>query len=159
MAKGEDMYPVAVRNEDGKIVVVASGDIARMKFDGREFRFFEIGDSAAHPDYRSQGINRHIKHFLLSEAVKMHFDSIHTETRSAWKAPNFANSKNGMTTAGHSGPTVKSAVQKIFRNFGSKSQSGFTSDGSLNMVDDAVTHYGDTTKTTLKRNYHADASR
>lgn len=97
---GEDMYPVAVRNEDGQIVVVASGDIARMTFDAREFRFFEIGDSAAHPDYRSQGINRHIKHFLLSEAAKMHFDSIHTETRAAWKAPNFANSKNGMTYGG-----------------------------------------------------------
>jgi len=100
---GENMYPVAVRNEKGKIVVVANGDFARITFENdniQEFRFLEIGDSASHPDYRGQGINRHVKHFLLTEAVKMGFHSIHTETRAAWISPNIANSKNGMEYGG-----------------------------------------------------------
>lgn len=99
-ANGENIYPVVVRNEAGHIVVVANGDIATMRFPDAEFRFFEIGDSAGHPDYRKQGINRYIKHFLLSEAAKMDFDSIHTETRAAWKSPNFGNAKNGMLCYG-----------------------------------------------------------
>jgi hypothetical protein len=94
------MYPVAVRNAEGRIVVVASGDIAKMSFGDREFRFFEIGDSAGHPDYRKAGLNRRIKHFLLSEATKMDFDSIHTETRAAWLSPNMGNARNGMVYSG-----------------------------------------------------------
>jgi|GEM_PF-1510840 len=97
---GENMYPIGVRNAQGKIVVVANGDIARMTFGNQEFRFFEIGDSAGHPDYRNIGMNRLIKHHLLSEAAKMDFDSIHTETRAAWTSPNIGNAKNGMVYGG-----------------------------------------------------------
>lgn len=93
-------FPVVARNAEGRIVVVANGDLGEISVEGKPFRFLEIGDSAANPEYRGLGINRTIKHFIISQAVSMGYHSVHTETRAAWGSPNFGNAKNGMLYRG-----------------------------------------------------------
>lgn len=92
--------PFVVRNDKNQIVGVASGDLGEVTFDNRTFRFMEIGDSASDPAYRELGLNRIIKHKLISEAKLRGFDSIHTETRACWGNPNFGNARNGMIYCG-----------------------------------------------------------
>lgn len=97
---GSDLLPVVVRNAEGKIVAIANGDMAEIDLNGKKFKFLEIGDSAADPAYRSMGLNRLIKHYIISRAAKLGFNSVHTETRAAWGSPNFGNAKNGMEYRG-----------------------------------------------------------
>lgn len=92
----DGIFPVVVRNEEGQIMAVANGDMGEITVGGQPFRFLEIGDSAADPSVHRLGLNRHIKHYIIQEAIRMGFDSIHTETRAAWGSPNFGNAKNGM---------------------------------------------------------------
>lgn len=96
----ETTYPIVARNKEGKIVSVTSGDLGEIDLEGRVFRFLEIGDSASNPDYRGYGLNRYLKAMLIKEGKRMDFDSIHTETRASWGAPNFGNAKNGMVYCG-----------------------------------------------------------
>lgn len=93
-------YPFVVRGPGGEIAVVTNGDMADYSFDGKPFRFLEIGDSASDPSYRHMGLNRALKAALITKAKQLGFDSIHAETRAAWGAPNFGNAKNGMTYCG-----------------------------------------------------------
>lgn len=93
-------YPFVIRNPGGDIVVVTNADMAEYSFDGRQFKFLEIGDSASDPVYRHMGLNRALKAALITKAKQLGFDSIHAETRAAWGAPNFGNAKNGMAYCG-----------------------------------------------------------
>lgn len=92
--------PFVVRNDKNQIVGVASGDLGKITFGNRTFRFMEIGDSGSDPAYRGLGFNRIIKHKLISEAKLEGFDSVHTETRACWGSPNFGNARNGMIYCG-----------------------------------------------------------
>ncbi|MBI3366161.1 hypothetical protein HY041_00845 [Candidatus Roizmanbacteria bacterium] len=96
--KDESTMPFVIRNENGLIVAVANADLAEMNFDNtpQSFRFVEIGDSATHPDSRGGGFNRVIKAKIISTMKELGYDSVHTESRASWGAPNFANAKNGM---------------------------------------------------------------
>lgn len=96
--KDKSTMPFVIRNEQGLIVAVANADLAEMHFYNCEqpFRFVEIGDSATHPALRGGGLNRMIKANIISEMKKLGYDSVHTETRASWGAPNYGNAKNGM---------------------------------------------------------------
>lgn len=96
----ENILPVVVRNEEGAIVAVANGDMGEISIAGQPFKFLEIGDSAANPNYHKMGLNRNIKHHIIGEAIDLGFHSIHTETRAAMKSPNYGNAKNGMRYRG-----------------------------------------------------------
>lgn len=98
----ESVMPFIIRNEEGLIVAISNADLAQIQLRnvGRPFRFMEIGDSATHPDFRGAGLNRIIKTEIIRAGKRLGFDSIHTETRACWGAPNYGNSKNGMTYCG-----------------------------------------------------------
>lgn len=100
--KDESTMPFVIRNERGLIVAVANADLAEMHFKNavQSFRFVEIGDSATHPDVRNGGFNRVIKARIISTMKGLGYDSVHTETRASWGAPNFGNAKNGMEYCG-----------------------------------------------------------
>lgn len=97
--------PIVIRNSIGQIVSVASGELGEIKFGDLSFKFMEIGDSASDLEYRRKsglnlGLNRIIKHRLLTDAKQRGFDSVHTETRACWGSPNFGNARNGMDYRG-----------------------------------------------------------
>ncbi|MBW7955419.1 hypothetical protein H3C66_01680 [Patescibacteria group bacterium] len=96
----EGIFPVVVRNERGRIVAIANGDMGEIMISGKPFKFLEIGDSAADTQYQMLGLNRNIKHHIIGQAIGMGFHSVHTETRAAWGSPNFGNAKNGMDYRG-----------------------------------------------------------
>lgn len=95
--------PFVIRDEHGLIVAVANADLAEMSFingSTQPFKYVEIGDSATDPKVQKLGLNRIIKAKIISTFQGLGYDSIHTETRASWAAPNFANVKNGMNYFG-----------------------------------------------------------
>lgn len=94
--KEESVRPYVIRDENGSIVSVASGDCATAVLDGREFKFMELGDFATDPDHRSSGFIRVLIKELISYGVRNNYDSIHAEARSCWNAANYVCSKSGL---------------------------------------------------------------
>lgn len=94
--KEESVRPYVVRDENGHIVSVASGDCATAVLGGREFKFMELGDFATDPDHRGLGLIRTLVKALISYGVQDGYDSIHAEARACWKAANYACSRSGL---------------------------------------------------------------
>lgn len=98
--KEESVRPYVVRDENGNIVSVASGDCATAVLDGREFKFMELGDFATEPSHRGSGLIRALVKELISYGVQNGYDSIHAEARACWEAANYACSKSGLRYCG-----------------------------------------------------------
>lgn len=94
--KEQSVRPYVVRDENGNIVSVASGDCATAVLEGREFKFMELGDFATDPDHRGSGLIRALAKELISYGVQNGYDSIHAEARACWEAANYVFSKSGL---------------------------------------------------------------
>lgn len=105
MVKDLSVIPVIIRNQDGHIVSVGSGEMGTINLNTKngevkEFKFLEIGDLASQPDYRNNGFNRIITQKLIKEAKNLGYDSVHAEARACWDVVNYLFAKNGFTFRG-----------------------------------------------------------
>ncbi len=99
-AAQESVAPVIIRSPSGQIITVAAADFGMMNFQGKPFRYMELGDSATRKEATEHGFNRILKKQLILAGVAVGADLIYTEPRATFDRVNYTNALCGLTWNG-----------------------------------------------------------